>query len=150
MRRVKEAVMVPRRRALNLLTLAGGLSAVAAPARAQSGSRDARSPDERLDDIVKAVQSVREEVTRQSSFWEITPVRDQLRTFLRLNGKFPDFVEVGADVWQQIYDWHVRFQLPITIGRSADGRYTIPLMATTVILRTDSAPLYIGTPYDGR
>jgi hypothetical protein len=141
--------MVARRRAISLLTLGGVLSAFAGPARAQSAARDTRSMDQ-AEEIVKAVQSVREEIVRQSSFWEIAPVRDQLRTFVRLNGKFPDFIEVGTDVWQQVYDWHVRFQQPIAVGRSADGRYTITLTTTAVVMRTDSVPSYVGTPYDAR
>ena len=100
--------------------------------------------------LVRAVQGFREELARQATFWEIGPVRDQLRAFLRSAGKFPDFIEVGSDVWQQVYDWHVRYGQPITVSRTADGRYTILLMQTLVVMRPDLTPGYIGLPYDNR
>jgi len=107
-------------------------------------------PDRLVEDIAKAVRSVRDEIERQYTFWEIAAVRDQLRTFLRANGKFPDLIEVGSDVWQQVYDWHVRFQQPIALGRTPEGRYTILLLATNVVMRPDMAASYIGVPYDSR
>jgi hypothetical protein len=103
-----------------------------------------------VEDIANAVRSVRDEIERQYTFWEVAPVRDQLRTFLRANSKFPDFIEVGSDVWQHVYDWHVRFQQPITLGRTAEGRYTILLLATNVVMRSDMAPGFIGVGYDNR
>ena len=61
-----------------------------------------------------------------------------------------DFIEVGTDVWQQVYDWHVRFQQPIAIGRTPEGRYSIILIATNLVMRPDMAPGFIGIAYDNR
>jgi hypothetical protein len=131
--------------------LGGALSALTAPAEAAAAQTAAPQVSDRLiEDIAKAVRSVRDEIERQYTFWEITAVRDQLRTFLKANGKFPDLIEVGSDVWQQVYDWHVRFQQPIALGRTGDGRYTILLLATNVVLRPDMTASYIGLPYDSR
>jgi hypothetical protein len=141
--------MLDRREILNRVTVGGLLSAFAAPASAQAGRA---APDDAAADreVAKAVQAVRDEIARQSTFWEIAAVRDQLRTYLRTTAKFPDYIEVGGDIWQQVYDWHVRYQQPATIGRTPDGRYTIVLMETTVILRPDLTPGFIGLPYDNR
>ena len=49
-----------------------------------------------------------------------------------------------------MHDWHIRWQQPLTIGRDTNGRYTLLLMQTVVILRTDAQPTYIGLPYDQR
>lgn len=146
--------MVHRRSMIAGTMVGGALSALGAgeavageaPGSGQS-SQDERL---RLDEVVNAVRAVRDEIARQHAFWEITAVRDQLRTFLRANGKFPDFIETGADIWQQVYDWHVRFQQPIALGRTPEGRYTILLLATTVVMRPDLAPGFIGLPYDNR
>jgi hypothetical protein len=35
-------------------------------------------------------------------------------------------------------------------GRTAEGRYTLTLMATTLIMRPDLAQGYIGPPFDNR
>jgi hypothetical protein len=136
--------------ALSALTGAGEASAAGAgePAGSPQSSQDGDRL--RLEEVVNAVRGVRDEIARQNTFWEISGVRDPLRAFLRANGKFPDFIETGADIWQQVYDWHVRFQQPISLGRTPEGRYTILLLATTVVMRPDMAPGFIGLPYDNR
>jgi len=44
----------------------------------------------------------------------------------------------------------VRFQQPISLGRTAEGRYTILLLATNVVMRPDMTPGFIGLGYDNR
>jgi hypothetical protein len=100
--------------------------------------------------IISSLNALRSEVRRQDSFWEIELVRAQLLTFLRQAGKYPDYIEVGTDIWHQIYDWHVRYQQPKTITRSSEGRYIILLYSTQVIMRTELAASYIGQAYDNR
>ena len=141
--------MVNRRTVMTGAALGGVLSALTEPAFAAPVATPQVS-DRVLEDVARAVQGIRDEVARQQSFWEITAVRDQIRTYLRGNGRFPDYIDVGMDVWYQIHDWHVRFQQPIMLGRTADGRHTILLLATTVVMRSELAPTYIGVPYDNR
>jgi hypothetical protein len=143
--------MVTRRSVIAGTFLGGalsGLSALAPPAEAVPQSSQAS--DRAVEEVGRAIQGIREQLARESSFWELTAVRDQTRTFLRANGKFPDYIEVGTDVWQQVYDWHVRFQQPIALGRSPEGRYTLLLLATNLVMRTDLPPGFIGVPYDAR
>jgi hypothetical protein len=130
--------------------LGGALSALTGSVEAAGALPAAQASDRLAEDIARAIRSVHDELERQSTFWEIAPVRDQLRTYLRANGKFPDFIEVGNDVWQNVYDWHVRFQQPIAFGRTPEGRYTILLLATNVVMRPDMAANYIGVGYDNR
>ena len=149
--------MVHRRAVITGTVLGGALSALtgsveaAGPQSAQDRlAQDRLVQDRLLEEIAKAVRSVRDEIERQNLFGEIAAVRDPLRTFLRANGKFPDFIEVGSDVWQHVYDWHVRFQQPIALGRTTEGRYTILLLATNIVMRPDMAPGFIGVPFDNR
>ena len=144
--------MVHRRAVITGTVLGGALSALteSVEAAGPQSAQDRLVQDRLVEEIAKAVRSVRDEIERQYTFWEIAAVRDQLRTFLRANGKFPDFIEVGSDVWQQVYDWHVRFQQPIALGRTAEGRYTILLLATSVVMRPDMAAGFIGVGYDNR
>jgi hypothetical protein len=142
--------MVHRRTVLTGGILGGTLSALAVAPEPAGAAAGGQGSDRIVQEVERAVRSVRDELRHQYEFWEIEPVREQMRTFLRANGKFPDFVEVGADVWQRVYDWHVRFQQPISLGRTAEGRYTILLIATNVIMRPDLMPGYIGLPFDGR
>jgi len=142
--------MVHRRAVITGTVLGGALSALTNPIEAAGLQPAAQTSDRLIEDVANAIRTVRNEIERQYTFWEIAAVRDQLRTFLRANSKFPDFIEVGTDVWQQAYDWHVRFQQPIALGRTAEGRYTILLQMTNVVMRTDMAANYIGLPYDNR
>jgi hypothetical protein len=102
------------------------------------------------EELTQSLMALRDEVRRQDSFWEIGLVRDQIKAFLRLYGKYPNFIEVGTDVWHQVYDWHIRYQQPVTIGRDAEGRYTILLFSSQVIMRTELPANYLGQAYDNR
>jgi hypothetical protein len=143
--------MVRRRAVITGTVLGGALSALTTASEAAGSEPPAQDAEaRRLEEVAIAVRAVRDEISRQATFWEIAALRDPIRTFLRANGKFPDFIEAGTDVWQQVYDWHVRFQQPISLGRTAEGRYTILLVATNVVMRPDMPPAFIGLPYDNR
>jgi hypothetical protein len=69
-------------------------------------------------------------------------------THIRSAGKFPDFLEIGVDVFYQVYDWHVRHNQQIQITRVAEQRFAIQWMFTQLILRWEQDPKYIGVPFD--
>src|SRR5207244_3589306 len=128
--------MIPRR---NLVTggllggvlgaLGGGEEVEAAPAAAVG----ADVTDEMVAKIVQAIAGLRNEVQGLKAFNEIAPVRDVQLTFLRVNGKFPDYLEVGTSVWFNVHDWHIRWQQPLTLGRDSTGRYTLLFNQTVLI-----------------
>lgn len=127
--------------------LAAGLAALAAgtevEAAAQREGSDAAVAD--------AVRGVRDAINNlHARAWtRITQIREQQRIWLRANHKYPDFMEIGIDVWDALHDWHVRYQQPINMTRTADGRYVMAFMFTTFILRPDQSPDYVGPPFDG-
>lgn len=47
-----------------------------------------------------------------------------------------------------MYDWHVGTYQPLAVSRLADGRYTLQLMQTTLVLKPDVEDNYISTPFD--
>ena len=71
---------------------------------------------------------------------------------MRSNGKFPDYIDVGTDVWQQVYDWHVRFQQATSAwrGRRTDATRIVLLATDGCSCDPDLAPGFIGMPYDNR
>ena len=77
-------------------------------------------------------------------------IRSQQRTFLKSRGKFPDFIDVGIDVWESIYDWHVMAGQKPEISRMQDGRYGMGFMTTTLVLRHDMPGSHLGLGYDSR
>ncbi len=80
----------------------------------------------------------------------LAQIRRVQKQHFRTNGRFPAWIEVGVDVWESVYDWHVRHQQPATVSREASGRITILFFYSTLIGRADVEPGYIGMPYDER
>ena len=143
--------MSPRRNLLAGGALAGALAAAfegESAAEPVAGAADLS--DVALDRVTRAITGIENEVRTQRQFTEIAAVRDAQKTFLRANGKFPDFIDVGADIWLNAHDWHVRWMQPMTLGRDAQGRYTITLLGTTLVLRVDATANFVGIPYEGR
>jgi hypothetical protein len=148
--------MVGRRALLHAPALGGLLASLTQPADVEATAAGApqRDTEQAIQEgsraLARAVQDLRDEIRHQNDFWELGPLREPIKMFLRTTGKFPDFIEVGLDIWQQVYDWHVRYQQPLTIGRTGEGRYTITLMGTAVVMRVDATPAFVGIPYDNR
>jgi len=121
---------------------------------AVGGAQASRAAREVLDGdgerIAAALDRLRDELRGEQAFTEISAIREAQKTFLRQNGKMPDFIDVGSDLWFAAYDWHVRWQQPITIARDAMGRTTLALLLTALVLRPDSAANYLSLPYDAR
>jgi len=78
----------------------------------------------------------------------VNRLRDQMLEFMKGTNKWPDYIDVGPNIWFAIYDWHIRFVLQPGVVRLPDGRYGLTFMFTTLVLRPDQTASYIGLPYD--
>ena len=140
--------MIERR---DLLTLGGVLSVLAPAGSPDEGVATGQANERQLQEIATAINGLTARVAQSQSFLEIAGVRARQFEFLRGNGKFQDFIDVGAHVWTAIYDWHVRMQQPLTLSRDGNnGRYTMMFAFTAIVLRQDALPNFIGIPYDVR
>jgi hypothetical protein len=81
---------------------------------------------------------------------ELAQIREQQRTFLKANHKFPDFIEIGIAVWEAVLDWHIRHHRPLDVVRTAEGRYATRVMETTLVLRPEQVENYVGFGFDAR
>ena len=135
--------MVSRREMLGSGALGGVLGAFAGPEAQRSGDVD-------LAPVVRAVNELRDELRNQRRFPEIAGLREAQLVFLRQNGKMPDFIDVGSDVWFAAHDWHVRWQQPLNITRDPSGRLVLVLFSTQLILRTEADRSYMSLPYENR
>lgn len=135
--------MIGRRQMLGSGVMGGVMGAFADGDAQRSEARDAA-------EIVKALDDLREEIHKQRLFTEIATIREAQLTFLRGNGKLPDYIDLGTDLWFSAYDWHVRWQQPLTIGRDPGGRLTMQLIATQLVLRSDAQGNFMSLPYDQR
>jgi hypothetical protein len=138
--------MIDRRQ---LLTVSGLLGALA-PASGEDEPNGAgqQLSTQAVQDIVSALRDIKQTISAESSFSEIQPLRSRQVDFLKARGKFPDFIDVSADVWYAVHDWHVRLQQPLMLGRDGAGRYTLMLGFTAIVLRPDVVPSFISSAYD--
>jgi hypothetical protein len=141
--------MIDRRQ---LLTV-GGLLGALVPTGKEAAYAEGQMSDRAAADVVTALRNISSAVgtvAAQQSFDAILPLRSRQMDYLKANNKFPDFIDVSADVWMAAYDWHIRLQQPLTLGRDAAGRYTLLLGFTTLVLRPDTVPNFISVAYDNR
>lgn len=117
-----------------------------------SGGDAAAAQRTDTEEVAREIDELRQLLERRldPTFAELREIRQQQRTFLRASQKFPDFIEIGIDVWDRVYDWHVRHQVAPTIVRRDDGRYTMGFMFTTLVLRPELMDNYVGFGYDAR
>jgi hypothetical protein len=71
-----------------------------------------------------------------------------MNSFLRGNGKFPDFMDIGIAIFWDLYDWHIKNRLPLVVTRGPDGRYWMQFLFSTMVLRPEVDPGHIGVPVD--
>ena len=125
--------------------LVAGITAMMAPeaeAAAQRGD-NTEALSRAVDDLRQTIQA------NYNNPWRvIAQVREQQRVWMRANFRYPDFIDIGIDIWEALYDWHVRFQQPLNVARMQDGRYVMTFMFTTFVMRPDQMPNYIGPPYE--
>jgi len=137
-----------RRVAIQSGLLAGlGSSALAAPsAGAGEENADQRAMTDALRDIESTLQ--RQAESRDAHWRVVRQVQQQQRTFLKASHRYPQFIEVGARVWDSLIEWHVREEQTLTVTRVADGRYVMSFLFTTLLLRPDLDDNYVSIGYD--
>jgi len=140
--------MVERRDVIGGGLAAGLVAAFGGPARAQA-SRDPTGDVAELK-VADAIDKLRQSIEHQHESAEVSQIRSQQRTFLKANQKFPDFIDVGIDVWERMEDWHVKTLQPLAIVRTNDGRYGMTFLTTTLILQPQQVGTYISWGYDTR
>src|ERR1041384_706780 len=141
--------MIDRRELLALGGMLGGLAGRGENAEAVAvGTGVGEMTDRTAQEIVEGLKALTAAVYAGPSFGPIVPIRTKQVDYLKANNKFPDFIDVGIDVWMRVYDWHVRLQQPLVAGRDPSGRYTLQLGFTQLVLRPDFVSDYISVPYD--
>jgi hypothetical protein len=134
--------------------LAGLTSVFAAPDAGEPAQR-ASANNENDELVAAAIDDLRKSLERQFDACELGPcapidaIRQQQRVFLRSSQKYPDFIEVGLEVWESVYDWHLKHRQAVNAGRLPDGRYAMVFMFTNLLLRPDQAGSYVGYGFDG-
>jgi hypothetical protein len=145
--------MISRREVVTAGVL-GSLTGSAATADAsQGGGQDDAQTRAVLNRMVNEIQRINTTLEQglRGPGLEAGPigdVRGRLTLHLRAAGKFPDFMEIGTNIFYSVYDWHVRHAQQIQITRIADQRFAIQFMFTQLIVRWEQDANYLGTPFD--
>ena len=137
-----------RRIAFRSGLLAGFVAVMlAAPFEARA---DAQGSDAQVVQGLKDVENAlrRLEVDRNAHWGQVRRVQEQQRSFLKAWHRYPQFIEVGARVWEGLIEWHVREQQELNVTRSSDGRYVMTFMFTTLLMRPDLEDNYVGLGFD--
>jgi hypothetical protein len=142
--------MIARRKVMggSLLAAAGALL-MAKPA---AGAEQGATGDQKVADAIEALREefVKSQECSLGPCSAIASIRFQQNVFLKANQKFPDFIDAGFEVWEAVYDWHVRNRQPIVTTRLPDGRHGIVFMFTTIVLRPENTPNFLSLGYDAR
>jgi hypothetical protein len=129
--------------------LAAGLAALFGDDAAQGAQTTQRTvPTDDDAQTAKALDALRVMLEHRHESQDVMRIRSQQRTFLKANQKFPDFIDIGIEVWERLHDWHIKNRQPLTVVRTNDGHYGMPFMATTLILRHEQTDSYISWGYD--
>jgi hypothetical protein len=95
------------------------------------------------------IQSIRTFLTANPvSTPVVDTLRDRQRQFLRVNQRFPECIDVGIRVWEQMQDWHIRNLRPLTIYRAGDGRWQMDFIMSVLVLRPEIKDEEVGHGYD--
>ena len=141
--------MISRREVVTAGVLGTLATGTAEPSQGQSDaqlSASVRSLEDKLNELkVSLEQGMR---GNSMNYGHVGQVKTVIQKYAKVSGKFPDWCEVGLDVFYDVYDWHVRHQQQIQITRIAEQRLAIQFMFTQLILRWENAENYVGTPYD--
>ena len=110
--------------------------------------------DTDLREVTRVLEGIRDELRaeRTTCAAAICPGVSQLRrlqrVFLKGNRKYPDFIDVGIELWEEVHDWHLETRQAVAIGRQPDGFYTLAFGPTTLLLKPEAPDDFVGFPYD--
>ena len=95
------------------------------------------------------VQSIRSLLTANPvATPAVTTLRDRQRQFYRVNQRFPECIDVGINIWEQMQDWHIRNLRPLNINRAGDGNWQMDFILTVLVLKPNLGDNEISQAYD--
>ena len=78
----------------------------------------------------------------------VITLRERQRQFYRLNQRFPECIDIGINIWEQMQDWHIRNLRPLNINRGGDGNWQMDFILTVLVLKHNLGDNEISQAYD--
>jgi hypothetical protein len=119
------------------------LMSVPVASRLRPGDAPAESSID-VSGIVSALQSLRHLTPSP----EIKQIQALQRLHFKLTQKFPNYIDVGYTVWENLTMWHYENRIPLKMTRTVDGRMEMEFNFTTLVLKSDLQDTLMSTPYD--
>jgi hypothetical protein len=130
------------------LLMSGALASSLRPADLEAAQRGSQSGNDAIQADLNEIRDALRGLKRLTPSAEATQIQEKQRLHFKLNQKFPDYIEIGLQVWERLYTWHLENQLPLKAMRTPEGRMEMEFMFTTLILRADVPDSQVGVPYD--
>lgn len=142
--------MISRREVVTAGVL--GMLASSSPAAAAELQQEVQTLKEGFKSLSESIDELKTSIDQglrgnSMNYGHVSNVKGVIQKYARLSGKFPDYIDIGIDVFYDVYDWHVRQNQQIQLARISDQRIMIQFMFTQLILRWENDPGYIGAPY---
>ncbi len=97
--------------------LASGVGAGAVMAPHDVGAAPPQTDEARyFNEMILELRQIRRAVSIEGT-QAITNIRAAQRTYLKNSSRFPEFIDVGYDVFQSVVDWLIAVRQPVTISR---------------------------------
>jgi hypothetical protein len=129
--------------------IAGGAGVHMAGGSAAAAQRDRDDRDRDLSQVIQEVRGIRSLLTADPvGSATVTTLRDRQRQFYRINQRFPECIDVGIRVFEEMQNWHIRNLRPLNINRTGDGRWQMDFILSVLVLKHELPENEIGQPYD--
>ena len=112
---------------------------------------DAAAAQRGTEDLSDELRSIRDAVTAlrsRAATPTVTQIRQRQREFFRLNQRFPECIDVGIRVWEQMQDWHIDNARVLTIQRAGEGRWQMDFIMSVIVLKHELPENEVGQAYD--
>jgi hypothetical protein len=134
----------------------GAVGALSAAALGPPAQRDGQNNEQTagvLRDIQKSLDDIHGTLStgfesNRVAFGHTGRLRDSFTQFMRANFKFPDYVEIGMNVFYDVYDWHIKHNRQLEVSRVLENRMAVRFMFTLLVVRPEQDGNFIGVPYD--
>jgi hypothetical protein len=126
--------------------IAGGAGMHMARGDAAAAQRD-REPD--LGPVLDEIRGIRRMLNADPvSSATVATLRDRQRQFYRINQRFPECIDIGIRIFEEMQNWHIRNLRPLNINRTGDGRWQMDFILTVLVLKHELLENEIGQAYD--
>ena len=129
--------------------MSGALASRLRPADAEAQQRNAvQGSDTAVEQDLHEIRDAIRDLRGLTGSSYLAQIQERQHLHFKLNQKFPNYIDIGLQVWERLTLWHFENQIPLKATRTPDGRMEMELLFTTLVLKADVPDSFVGNPYD--